>query len=190
MSAPPYPPPGPSGDGLPAAPGEPTRAASVVPTPVPSAGAPLPPDPLAGRDQPTEPRRRPWGWIVVCALLAVVAVGVTIWALSLNSDLNDQRDQTAAAQQQANKASSEVDQLTSDVNDALDQAGQAGAAAKDELQRALADLKAGLGALAEESKPPAEGSGTPEAAATPTAPATGSGSGTATPAENATPEGG
>jgi hypothetical protein len=120
-------------------------------------------------------------WIVACAVLALVAVGVTIWALNLNSDLNDQRDQTAAAQQQADKASSDVDQLTQDVNDALDQAGQAGAEAKDKLQGALADLKDRLGALAEDSKPPAEGSGTPEAAVTPTA--------TATAVENATPDG-
>ena len=121
-------------------------------------------------------------------MLALVVVGVIIWALSLQSDLDHQRDQTAAAQQQAAKASSEVDQLTQDVNDALDQAGQAGAAAKEQLQGSLADLKDRLGALKEETKPPAGGSGAPEATATPsTAPA--AATTTATPAENATPDG-
>lgn len=166
------------------------------PTPGPAAeGAPpepprteLPPDPVDAPDQTAGRRRRPWGWIAVCGVLALVAVGVTIWALSLNSDLNHQRDQTAAAQQQAEQASSQadqissqVDQLTQDINDALDQAGQAGAAAKDQLQGALADLKDRLSALADEAKPPAAGSGSPAAAATPTA--------TATPVENATPGG-
>src|SRR3954454_1844004 len=105
--------------------------------------------------QPTEPRRRPWAWIAVCAVLAIVIVGVTIWALGLQSDLDHQRDQTAAAQQQADKAASEVDQLSQDVDDAIDQAGQSGAAAKEKLQGALADLKARLDGLAGETTPPA-----------------------------------
>jgi ElaB/YqjD/DUF883 family membrane-anchored ribosome-binding protein len=114
-------------------------------------------------------------------MLALAVVGVTIWALSLQSDLDDQRDRTAEAQQQADKASAEVDQITQDVNDALDQAGQAGAAAKEDLQGALADLKDRLGALGDESKPPAEGSGSAEETAPITA--------TATAVENTTPDG-
>jgi hypothetical protein len=131
--------------------------------------------------QPTEPRRRPLVWIAVCTVLALAVVGVTIWALSLQSDLDDQRHQTAEAQQQADTASAEVDQITQDVNDALDQAGQAGAAAKEDLQGALADLKDRLGALGDESKPPAEGSGSAEETAPITA--------TATAVENTTPDG-
>src|SRR4051794_6845342 len=140
----------------------------------------LPRDPYATPEQPGGSRHRPWAWIAACIVLGLVALGVTIWALNLNSDLDHQRDQTAAAQQQADKASSDVDQLTQDVNDALDQAGQAGAAAKDKLQGALADLKERLGALEGESKPPAGGAG--ESVTTLPAP-------TATVVENATPDG-
>src|SRR5690242_19890813 len=105
-------------------------------------GAPAPPattprDPVAGPDRAAETRRRPWAWIAACAVLALALVGATIWALSVQSDLNDQRDQTTAAQQQADKLSSQMDQLTKDVNDALAQAGQAGAAARESLQGAL-----------------------------------------------------
>jgi ElaB/YqjD/DUF883 family membrane-anchored ribosome-binding protein len=139
---------------------------------------------LPAPDQATEPKRRPWAWIAVCGVLALAVVGLTIWALSLNSDLDHQRDQTAAAQQQAEQAgnqadqlSSQVDQLTQDVNNAIDEAGQA-------AQGALADLKAKLSALAGQSKPPAGGSGSSEPTATPTA---ATAAATATAVENATP---
>ena len=189
MASPSDPPPGPSADGPPALPTEPTRTeSSRAPSPPPSAAGAVPPDPHAAPGQRSEPRRRPWAWIAVCGVLALVVVGVIIWALSLRCDLDHQKDQTAAAQQQAAKASSEVDQLTQDVNNAIDQAGQAGAAAKDQLQGALADLKDRLGALKDETKPPAGGSGAPEATATPSA-APAAATTTATPAENATPDG-
>jgi hypothetical protein len=61
----------------------------------------MPPDPLSAPDQATESRRRPWGWIALCGVLALAVVGVTLWALSLNSELDDQRKEAAAAQQLA-----------------------------------------------------------------------------------------
>src|SRR4051794_25387043 len=63
---------------------------------------------------PTQPVKAhwPWGWIAVCTLLVLVAGGLAVWALGLNSDLSDQKDQTAQAQQQAQKATSEVKDLS------------------------------------------------------------------------------
>ncbi|MDA0163269.1 hypothetical protein OM076_23545 [Solirubrobacter ginsenosidimutans] len=182
MSAPTDPTPGPSTNGAPTTPAQPTGRETF------RGGASVPPDPLAAPDQPPEPRHRPWAWIAVCAVLAIAVLGVTIWAFSLQSDLDSQRDQTAAAQQQADQASSEVDQLTQDVNDALDQAGAAGAALKEQLQGAFADLKDRLNALKGDAEPPAEGSQSPAASATPTASAA-IPTPTATPAESATPDG-
>src|SRR3954453_15172325 len=124
-----------------------------------------------------EPKRRPWNWIAVCGEVALAVVGVTIWALSLNSDLDHQRDQTAAAQQQAEQASSQAEQLTQDVDNAINEAGQA-------AQGTPPALKAKLSALAGESKPPAEGSGSSEPSATPAATTAAA---TSTAMENATP---
>ena len=79
-------------------------------------------------------RHRPWGWIAACVALVVVAGGLMIWALGLQSDLDDQENQTAQAQQQAAQASKdvealsgEIDQISQSVSDAGDQLSQAGA---------------------------------------------------------------
>jgi chromosome segregation ATPase len=86
----------------------------------------------------------PWGWITLCAVLVAGLVGVGIWALSLNSDLNDQKDATAKAQQQAKAAqdqvssiSSQVDDLSTKVSQASDQLKQAGADAQQNAQDAI-----------------------------------------------------
>src|SRR4051794_40154142 len=87
------------------------------------------------------PRHRPWGWIVACVLLLLVVGGLAIWALSLKSDLDDQRAETAKAQQQAEQAgkdvealSAEVDQISQSVSDAGQQLSQAGAGAQQNAQ--------------------------------------------------------
>jgi hypothetical protein len=49
-------------------------------------------------------------------LLVVVAGGLAIWALGRNPDLDDQRDQTAQAQQQAAQASREVETLSGEID--------------------------------------------------------------------------
>jgi uncharacterized protein HemX len=93
---------------------------------------------------PPSTHHRPWGWIVACVLLLLVAVGLAIWALSLNSDLDTQRAQTAKAQQQAEQAgkdvealSAEVDQISQSVSDAGQQLKQAGADAQQNAQQTL-----------------------------------------------------
>ena len=64
--------------------------------------------------QPAPQHHRPWGWIAVCVLLVLIAGGLAIWALGLQSDLDTQRDQTAQAQAQAEQANKEVDALGPD----------------------------------------------------------------------------
>ena len=80
-------------------------------------------------------------------LLLLVAGGLAIWALGLQGDLDDQRDQTAQAQQQAEQAgkdvealAGEVDQISQSVSDAGDQLSQTGADAEKNAQEALDGL--------------------------------------------------
>ena len=107
------------------APADPPRDAPPGPPGSPSAeSAPgTAPPPSTSMDAPEQPagKRRPWAWIVVCVLLVIVAGGLVVWALSLQSDLNDQKDQTAAAEQQAQDASAQVDDITQAVSDLGDQ---------------------------------------------------------------------
>ena len=115
-------------------------------------------DPTSPLSPGTQPRHhRPWGWIGACVVLVLVAAGLAIWAVSLNGDLSDQKDQTAQAQQQAKTAqdqvdsiSGQVDDLTNTVNDASDQLSQAGdnaQSAVDQVKTALDDAKTKLSGL-------------------------------------------
>jgi peptidoglycan hydrolase CwlO-like protein len=53
--------------------------------------------------------------------LVIIAGGLAIWALGLQSDLDDQRDQTSEAQAQAEQAGNEVEALSGQI----DEIGQA-----------------------------------------------------------------
>ena len=50
------------------------------------------------------PRKRPWGWIVLSGLLAAAVVGLAIYAIGLDSDLDDANAKIAAQQKQIDKA--------------------------------------------------------------------------------------
>ncbi|MEA2176712.1 MAG: hypothetical protein QOG77_9 [Solirubrobacteraceae bacterium] len=116
--------------------------------------ASYPDQPIGAGDpasQPPPQHHRPWGWIVGCVLLLLVAGGLAIWALGLQSDLDDQRDQTAQAQQQAEEAgkdvdslSGQVDQISQSVDDAGQQLSQAGADAQQNAQATLEGLQTKL----------------------------------------------
>ena len=100
-----------------------------------------------GATAPPPGHHRPWGWIAACVLLLLVAGGLAIWALGLQGDLDDQRDQTAQAQQEADQASKDVealagqvDEISQSVSDAGDQLSQAGADAENNAQQALDGL--------------------------------------------------
>ena len=97
---------------------------------------------------------RPWGWIAACVVLVIVAGGLAIWALGTQSDLDAQKDQTAQAQQEAQKANDQMgamqDQLndvTQSVDDASDQLAQAGDEASSNIDAALEGIKTKLAAL-------------------------------------------
>ncbi len=78
----------------------------------PRAKAPREPGtPANGHGQPatpsradTAPRKRPWGWIAVAGLLAAGVIGLGIYALNLNSDLDDANAQIASQQKQIDQA--------------------------------------------------------------------------------------
>jgi septal ring factor EnvC (AmiA/AmiB activator) len=53
--------------------------------------------------------RRHSRWIWVSALLAIVAVGLTIWALTLKSDLDSTQQELEAATQQLASTKQELD---------------------------------------------------------------------------------
>ena len=125
----------------------------------PSTGDPATP-PAAG-PQPT--RHRPWGWIIVCGLLVIIAVGLGIWALGLSSDLDDQEDQTAQAQQQADQANEQLDEVSQSVDDAADNLAQAG----DDAEQALAELRSKLAAIKDQIGQGGGGSGGEQPADTP-----------------------
>jgi peptidoglycan hydrolase CwlO-like protein len=114
--------------------------------------------PPAGPDASPPParphHRRPWGWIAACVLLVLVAAGLAIWALGLQSDLDDQRAQTTQAQQQAEQAgkdvealAGEVDQISQSVSDAGEQLSQADADAQQNAQQALDGLDSNVQSL-------------------------------------------
>ena len=137
----------------------PGPADSPSPDSAPGTAGDTAPPPSTGMGAPEQPagKRRPWAWIVVCALLVIVAGGLVVWALSLQSDLNDQKDQTAAAEQQAQDASAQVDDITQAVSDLGDQLAQAGEDAQGNIQQAVDALKAKLAALLDQLKPPDSG---------------------------------
>ena len=115
-------------------------------------------EPRRAAASPQQPRKhRPWGWIAVCALLVIVAAGLGVWALGLQSDLDDQKGQTAQGQQDAEQASSQVsalqgqlDQISQGVSDASDQLAHAGEDAQQHARDALTGLQERLADLREQ----------------------------------------
>jgi len=103
----------------------------------------------------------------------LVAGGLAVWALGLNSDLSDEKDQTAQAEQQAQQATDEVENLSGQVDDisqSVDQASedlsQAGQDAQNNAQQTLDGLEVKL-ATAKETISQAIGNAGSDPAATP-----------------------
>ena len=127
-----------------------------------------------GVAQPAARHHRPWGWITASVVLLLVAVGLGIWALSLHSELGDQRDETAQAQQQAEQAnqevealSTEVDQISQTVSNAGEQLSQAGADAQQKAQQSIAGLETKLQSLKGEIQNAIDKQGASSSASTP-----------------------
>jgi hypothetical protein len=60
--------------------------------------------PAPGEAAPPESRKRPWGWIALAGLLAAGVVGLAIYAVNLNSDLDDANAKVASQQEEIDKA--------------------------------------------------------------------------------------
>jgi septal ring factor EnvC (AmiA/AmiB activator) len=130
----------------------------------------VPEPPHQPQAAPPEAKGRPWIWIVLCTLLAVVAVVLAIWAISLNGDLNDEKDKNAAAQQQAAATQQDVQAVSDQVNDlsksvddttsAMQQAGEnaqksaqdAVGKMRDSIDSMKAKIQDALGKLEQQSK--------------------------------------
>ena len=87
----------------------------------------------AGEAAPLTPRKRPWGWIAITGLLGACVVGLGIYALNLNSDLDDANAEIDAQQEQ------------------IDQAEESSAASVEAAQAAYDELTAQLGAAEQDA---------------------------------------
>ena len=87
----------------------------------------------AGGAAPPTPRKRPWGWIAITGLLVACVVGLGIYAVNLNSDVDDANAQIAAQQEQ------------------IDQAEESSAASVAAAQAAYDELTAQLGAAEQDA---------------------------------------
>jgi len=126
--------------------------------------------PAPGEAALPESRKRPWGWIALAGLLAAGVVGLAIYAVSLNSDLDEANAKVAAQEEQIDMAEdtgavavaaanaayddlstklgavqTDVSQAVEEASGKLDEADQAAADAKgtaEELQKEVDAAKA------------------------------------------------
>jgi chromosome segregation ATPase len=52
----------------------------------------------------SQPHRRPWGWIALAGVLAAGVVGLAIYAVNLNSDVDDANAKVASQQKEIDQA--------------------------------------------------------------------------------------
>jgi septal ring factor EnvC (AmiA/AmiB activator) len=113
-------------------------------------------DPTTGAPRPDEhTNTKPTLWIVLAGVLALAAVGLAIWAMTLKSDLNDAEDtvdqqsaQIAAQEQEVAEAKDagaelvdDAKQAFADVSAQLDKAGDAAADAEGQANEVSAELE-------------------------------------------------
>jgi septal ring factor EnvC (AmiA/AmiB activator) len=115
------------------------------------------PQPQAAPQQPQ--KRHPWHWIVPCVLLLLVCIGLAIWAISLNNNLDDEKAHSAQVEQQAaatqddvQAVSDQVDNLTKSLTTAADELSQSTDEAAQKAQSALTDIQNSLNSLGDRAK--------------------------------------
>ena len=81
---------------------------------------------MSAADSPAPTKKRRNRWIWVSAVLAVVAAGLLIWALTIQSDLDSTQQELAGAQEELDTtqqaldtAQQEVEQLQSEADDGI-----------------------------------------------------------------------
>ena len=106
---------------------------------------------------PLQPKKRhPWHWILPCALLFLIAVGLAIWVFSLQGDLDDERAHSAQVEQQAQATqddvqavSDQVDELTQSASTAADELSQSTDQAAQNAETALTDIENSIKSLSD-----------------------------------------
>ena len=107
--------------------------------------------PVERSGQHSAPKRGARGWIVATIVLAVAAVGLAAWALSLRSDIDDKDAEIAAQQQQLEEQDGVADDLREaaggiaqnaqqavrDLADQLDEVQGSAAATQEQTQQAI-----------------------------------------------------
>jgi prefoldin subunit 5 len=98
--------------------------------------------------------RKPTVWIVLAGVLALVAVGLGIWAYSLSSDLDDskatvkqQDQQLTAAEEKGTKAIAGAEQAYDDVSAQLNVTQQQNAALEQNLEQSASELDSATDAV-------------------------------------------
>jgi hypothetical protein len=118
--------------------------------PMTGGSPPAPADPA-----PPTHRKRPWGWMAVAGLLAVCVIGLGIYALNLNSDIDDADAQITSQQEQIDQAQetgvdivasaqAAYEDLSDQLGAAQEDAGQAvdeAAEAQDQAEQAAAEAE-------------------------------------------------
>jgi DNA anti-recombination protein RmuC len=104
-------------------------------------------------------KRHPWHWIVPCLLLLVIAAGLLIWGLGVQSDLDDQKAQNAQLSQQAaatqsdvNAVSDQIDAIGQSLQNAGNQLSQKTADAQTNAQAAINDVQGKIQSLGDRAK--------------------------------------
>ena len=130
-------------------------APETPPTPDPRAQTPRESDPAANGAPPAArpdappgpgdraPHKRPWGWIALAGLLTAAVVGLGIYAMNLNSDLDDANATIASQQEQIDQAPNRDDVVAAAKSAYDDLSGQLGAA-QDDASQAVEQASAAL----------------------------------------------
>jgi hypothetical protein len=96
------------------------------------------PDGASEREK--EKRGRPWGWIAVAGILGAAALGLGIWAIQLNSDLDDANRTVATQEQQITEAQERGGDLVQSAKQAFDDLSNELGASQADLESTQAEL--------------------------------------------------
>jgi DNA repair exonuclease SbcCD ATPase subunit len=100
---------------------------------------------MATADRP-ERRRSRWVWVSVA--LGLAAVGLLIWALSLQSDLDGKTEQLTSSEQQLDSTSAELDATQQELDETKDDVEQLEAAQTGDRREKVAGAVVKAGGLA------------------------------------------
>ena len=103
-------------------------------------------DGLMPGDAETKKHRSRWVW--VSAVLAVAAVGLLVWALTVKSDLNGTEDDLASASQQLSSTKQELDSTSKELDKSQQQVEELESAETSDRRRRVGGALLSAGGLA------------------------------------------